>query len=440
LRKEESSVQENAARDQSVDVPPIVHEVLRSSGQPLDPTTCAFMEPRFGHDFSQVRVHADSKAAESARAVNAQAYTMGHDIIFAKGFYSLGTSEQKILLAHELVHVVQQNKRFTSDRIHRYGEPIPKVANPTVTTMRQFIDLVRRIELANPGLDALIIAEKIRKTKYHTTAWKKLLPSTESSTPVVAGGGITQADVTTLSGEFTVTLPQGGQSDPSHIVAALVAAAEKKAPGWPISNVVPSSLTRLQIASWAGDIGSAAAEWMTAHPHPSGGTTMQNYMDEFAPESDLIADIDGVAMTSKSASYGFAFDSAEPLSNNLERFYYPTAPREGKNRRFHIFCSVEGLSLEADGITLSAASIKTINDRVHAFADFDSKNDPDILVWMAINSPQAGTTSGSLGIGTPSLPLYNPVWQQWVTRANDWHWFVQKFCDFLQKNLKAEGP
>jgi hypothetical protein len=49
------------------DIPPIVHEVLRSSGQPLEPSTHAFMEPRFGHDFSQVRVHPNARAAESAQ-------------------------------------------------------------------------------------------------------------------------------------------------------------------------------------------------------------------------------------------------------------------------------------------------------------------------------------------------------------------------------------
>jgi GH24 family phage-related lysozyme (muramidase) len=89
-------------------VPPIVYEVLRSPGQPLDPATRAFMEPRFGHDFSQVRVHADAKAAESARAVNALAYTLGRDVVFGNEQYSPGTSEGRRLLAHELVHVVQQ--------------------------------------------------------------------------------------------------------------------------------------------------------------------------------------------------------------------------------------------------------------------------------------------------------------------------------------------
>ena len=57
-------------------VPPVVHDALNSPGQPLDPATRAFMEPRFGHSFGHVRVHTDPKAADSARAVHAQAYTI----------------------------------------------------------------------------------------------------------------------------------------------------------------------------------------------------------------------------------------------------------------------------------------------------------------------------------------------------------------------------
>jgi peptidoglycan hydrolase-like protein with peptidoglycan-binding domain len=90
-------------------VPPIVHDVLSSSGQPLDAGTRAFMEPRFGHDFSQVRVHTDARAAESAHAVNALAYTVGRDVVFGEGRYEPGSSEGRRLLAHELVHVVQQS-------------------------------------------------------------------------------------------------------------------------------------------------------------------------------------------------------------------------------------------------------------------------------------------------------------------------------------------
>jgi bacterioferritin-associated ferredoxin len=88
---------------------PILNEVLSSSGQPLDTTTRAFMEPRFGHDFSQVRIHAGASAAESARQVDAFAYTTGHHVVFGAGQYQPATNDGKRLLAHELVHVVQQS-------------------------------------------------------------------------------------------------------------------------------------------------------------------------------------------------------------------------------------------------------------------------------------------------------------------------------------------
>lgn len=90
-------------------VPPIVHDVLRSAGRPLDPETRTFMEPRFGHDFSRVRVHTDAQAAESAQAVNAWAYTIGQDIAFGAGRYAPETTAGKKLLAHELSHTLQQS-------------------------------------------------------------------------------------------------------------------------------------------------------------------------------------------------------------------------------------------------------------------------------------------------------------------------------------------
>ena len=92
------------------EVPPIVHEVVRSPGQPLDPATRAFFEPRFGYDFSQVMVHTNAKAAESARAVNALAYTVERNIVLGSGQYAPGTDEGRHLLAHELSHVVQQGR------------------------------------------------------------------------------------------------------------------------------------------------------------------------------------------------------------------------------------------------------------------------------------------------------------------------------------------
>jgi hypothetical protein len=95
-----------------MEAPPIVHEVLRSPGQPLDKATRAFMEPRFRSDFSGVRVHTDAKAVESAKAVNARAYTVGRNVVFGTGEFSPGTHEGQRLLGHELTHVVQQERRI----------------------------------------------------------------------------------------------------------------------------------------------------------------------------------------------------------------------------------------------------------------------------------------------------------------------------------------
>jgi len=82
---------------------------LKGGGQPFDPVTHAFFEPLFGSDFSQVRIHTDTRAAESARAVNARAFTVGKDVVFGAGQYAPGRSEGRRLLAHELTHVVQQS-------------------------------------------------------------------------------------------------------------------------------------------------------------------------------------------------------------------------------------------------------------------------------------------------------------------------------------------
>jgi hypothetical protein len=130
--------------------PPVVHDVLRSPGQPLDAATRAFMEPRFGHDFSRVRVHTDAGAAASARAVNAAAYTVGADVVFRPGRYAPHTAEGRRLLAHELVHVVQAGAtpvaapdpaaarvraRTTPSSLHRKQDPQQPAASEGTYTL-----------------------------------------------------------------------------------------------------------------------------------------------------------------------------------------------------------------------------------------------------------------------------------------------------------------
>jgi hypothetical protein len=129
-------------------VPPIVQNVLRSLGHPLDAQTAAFMEPRFGHDFSRVRVHTDAQAAESARSVNSLAYTVGRDVVFAAGLYDPTTTAGKRLLAHELTHVLQQDQSIVGPR-----QP-SVISNPSDGGEREAENVATRImQTEIPGLN-----------------------------------------------------------------------------------------------------------------------------------------------------------------------------------------------------------------------------------------------------------------------------------------------
>lgn len=85
-----------------------VHEVVASGGAPLPAEVRTDMEGRFGQDFGDVRIHDDAAADRSATSVNAQAYTVGSNIVFRSGKYDPGSDSGKHMLAHELTHVVQQ--------------------------------------------------------------------------------------------------------------------------------------------------------------------------------------------------------------------------------------------------------------------------------------------------------------------------------------------
>ena len=119
----------------------IVQSVLHDGrGQPLDPATRALMKSRFQHDFSQVRVHTDPLAAESAEALNACAYTVGRDVVFASGQYAPHTQSGRQLLAHELAHTIQQRnacgslpQTFTSNspdqQLEKHADAVSQLVN-----------------------------------------------------------------------------------------------------------------------------------------------------------------------------------------------------------------------------------------------------------------------------------------------------------------------
>ena len=108
-RKKKPTLQRSTFSPAPEAVPPIVHDVLRSPGEPLDPATRAFMEPRFGHSFANVKVHDDSGARKSAQMMGARVYTVGEHMVLGKGEHSPVTDAGRRLIAHELAHVVQQS-------------------------------------------------------------------------------------------------------------------------------------------------------------------------------------------------------------------------------------------------------------------------------------------------------------------------------------------
>ncbi|MDB5598462.1 MAG: hypothetical protein JWN71_506 [Xanthobacteraceae bacterium] len=117
--------------------PPSVHQVLRSSGRPLDTATRTFMEPRFGRDFSQIRIHTDRQAAASARDVNALAYTVGRNVVFGTGTYAPHTESGRHLLAHELTHSLQQGQTVAfSGELQRACGPV-EIGKPAGCTFSE---------------------------------------------------------------------------------------------------------------------------------------------------------------------------------------------------------------------------------------------------------------------------------------------------------------
>jgi hypothetical protein len=110
--EEEEQLQKKHAGTAAItvrEVPAVVHEVLRAPGHPLDNSSRAYFESRFGHDFSRVRVHSGAAANRSAQTVNARAYTVGHNIVFGSSQFAPRSQEGRRLIAHELTHVLQQS-------------------------------------------------------------------------------------------------------------------------------------------------------------------------------------------------------------------------------------------------------------------------------------------------------------------------------------------
>jgi hypothetical protein len=182
--------------------PPIVHEVLHSEAQPLDPEARSFFEPRFGCDLSRVRIHSDSRAAESARSIEARAYAVGNQIVFENGHYAPHTDSGRQLLAHEIAHVLQQSPQLRRQPQQHASDQTPSAQGVKPTSIYYSVQIHQVLNAAELAV-ALIkqyhhFATDEEAKKYiadHKAHWVGGLPT------------VTEADVKKGYIIVTMTLP-----------------------------------------------------------------------------------------------------------------------------------------------------------------------------------------------------------------------------------------
>jgi len=162
-----AGMRQEARGDAGTEAPPVVHKALTETGRPLDAGTRAFMEPRFAHDFSGVRVHMGALAEESARAVGARAYTVGRDIVFAGGEHAPENPLGRRLLAHELSHVVQQGAArgaLHSDGILQRQPAAPAQVTQTPAQADEELEKILRAAArgrTKTGVEAMLAATEV---------------------------------------------------------------------------------------------------------------------------------------------------------------------------------------------------------------------------------------------------------------------------------------
>ena len=207
-----------STQDQPTTGPAILNQAFNSAGHPLDQGTLAFMQNRFGRDLSDVRVHTDGQAADSAKAIEAQAYTFGRDIFFGAAKYQPQMRAGKALLAHELAHTLQNaggeraqaiQRKSEEDYIReqRFRQP---PTQPTATRVDAAIELVRRALVyatnlppeKDRALGILLRAETFLRPFVGELSIEKYYKGglERTNVQIVAGGGV--GAVRTIQGQI----------------------------------------------------------------------------------------------------------------------------------------------------------------------------------------------------------------------------------------------
>jgi hypothetical protein len=235
-------------------VPAFVPDVLSLPGRPLDAQTRSFFEPRFAHDFSRVRVHAGVEAADSARALNARAYTFGHHVVFGAGQFAPGTTGGRRLLAHELAHVVQQ--RGVSQRNTLAGARLGREGDAWEQDAERQSERVANAAPADPSGPALT-QPQIQRSSF-TSFFSDFFSSSAGPIKAIARAfgseNYTDAELTTYLTKITNDKKIEDRYDSDNKARAVVKRWQGKKPGFSLTTDVKILLIReMQSGYTSGD-------------------------------------------------------------------------------------------------------------------------------------------------------------------------------------------
>ncbi len=156
-------------------VPSNINEVRQSPGQPLNAEIRSSLEPQWGHDFRNVKIHTDPLAAQSAQSIHALAYTVGKDVVFAAGQYNVQTGEGRQLLFHELSHVLQQEDRINNPRENKIALESSSASEVEAVQASNFMLMGQSIPHITPA-NTQIACQKAERPIGETLGVAKTLP------------------------------------------------------------------------------------------------------------------------------------------------------------------------------------------------------------------------------------------------------------------------
>jgi hypothetical protein len=401
--------------------------VPSSTGKPLDPPTRTLMQSRFGHDFGDVRVHTDERAA---RALNARAYTYGSDVVFGAGHDGGGQA----LLAHELAHVVQQRSAPPIVQRQVLGPPRQTGAGSDFDWfMLQFGALEGAATADGYGFDDRVTA--FRKLFYDSPGAAKTYAGAVVSGGVwsilIPGAAGTKLPPSWSTPEYSGSadylrkhqvLPIAGQSvDVGHMLAG--ADAAKHPTRISLAAGVIKLRSNVEAATFIGDLGSVVTEYIHGSKASFRDTAMvrSSLLDSYYDGANAMASAPDMA--GNADAYSLALDPAKTLTANLEDYYAATVG--GAKKRYTAFAAAIGLgtltgsSFSGDTATWRNAIREEVFNSALAYAAGKGWKGDVVNVF---NDPGPG--------------IFAPTF--WELYWNVSTWVVEIFVDRMQREVAKE--